>query len=118
MVTFRFEGFTDTPHTLTVEQLEYTPWDGQRWRYALYCGETLIFSGDDIRGPAYATENEAARHLMGFLTLRPGDTDDEYFADYTPEQRLWCEKNAEYLASVLYGEDGEEIADLSAYRAD
>ncbi len=35
---------------------------------------------------------------MGFLTLRPGDTDPDYFEDYTPEQHAYCDAHAEALS--------------------
>ncbi|KOX23828.1 hypothetical protein [Nocardiopsis sp. NRRL B-16309] len=118
MSTYLIEGFTPTPHTLTVEPAGYFPWSGERWYYELRCAERLIFAGDDIGGPTGASEDEMARAVTGFLSLRPGDTDDEYFSDYTPEQLEWCDENAEYLAGCLYDENGDEVADLSAYRTE
>lgn len=52
--------------------------------------------------------DEALIGLMGFLTLRPQDTDDEYFTrhEYTPEQLAWAESAAEDLQP--YGLDEEE----------
>lgn len=29
--------------------------------------------------------------LLFFICLRPGDTEQEYFKDYTPEQMLWAQ---------------------------
>jgi hypothetical protein len=42
--------------------------------------------------------DETVRGLMGFLTLRPGDTDDEYFENYTKAQRRYCDMHAEDLS--------------------
>jgi len=60
---------------------------------------SLLFEGDDFRvSPLYAHDSDAAvNHLMTFLTLRPGDTDREYFAKYTPEQLDYCGEHAEAL---------------------
>ena len=30
--------------------------------------------------------------------MKPGDTDDEYFGGYSPEQLAWAEDNGEWLA--------------------
>ena len=45
----------------------------------------VIFTGDDFR-PSPCHADATLRALLGFLTLRPGDTDADYFADYTPAQ--------------------------------
>lgn len=35
---------------------------------------------------------------MSFLTLRPGDTDSDYFKDYNETQKEFCAQHAESLA--------------------
>lgn len=68
-----------------------------------------LFRGDDFRpSPMHADDADATlRALLGFLTLRPGDTDREYFADYTDRQRDFAaSSDCEYLA-ILYSDDGE-----------
>jgi hypothetical protein len=70
---------------------------------------TVLFRGDDFGpSPMHADDSdETLRGLLGFLTLRPGDTDRDYFADYTPAQRAFSESwDCEYLA-FLYSEEGE-----------
>lgn len=59
-----------------------------------------LFEGDGFAGsPLHADDSDAAcRSILGFLTLRPGDTDAEYFADYTPEQLDFVSEHAEALA--------------------
>lgn len=74
----------------------------------------VLFEGDDFAGsPLHADDSdETLRSLVGFLTLRPGDTDREYFADYTPEQLALCRSGAEYLslwADAEFGEEFEEV---------
>lgn len=118
MSSFDLTCVTELPHTLIIEPAEYTPWNGERWYYELYCAGRLIFSGKDLGGPSGATEDEIARAAIGFLTLRPGDTDDEYFDDYTPYQCEWRDLYAEELSMILHDEDGDEVSDLSAYRND
>jgi hypothetical protein len=47
-----------------------------------------IFEGDDFgASPMHDTESlESAKALLGFLTVRDGDTDSEYFDNYTARQ--------------------------------
>lgn len=42
--------------------------------------------------------DDSVRGLIGFLTLKPGDTDDDYFKDYTPEQLAWAKSEGECLS--------------------
>ncbi|WP_150236391.1 hypothetical protein [Nocardiopsis quinghaiensis] len=123
MSNFVLSGFTPEPHTLIIEPggfypRDWSPAPRERWSYRLYCGSTLIFAGGDLGSPVGASEDTVARNAIGFLTTVPSESDAEYLANYTPEQLAWCDENAEYLASCLYGPDGEEVSDLSAYRAD
>ena len=59
----------------------------------LFCSES--FAGS----PMHADDSdETLRAILGFLTLRPGDTDRDYFDDYTPEQLAWAESTeCDYL---------------------
>lgn len=60
----------------------------------------VLFSGEDFGcAPSHAIDSDAAvEGIMSFLTLRPGDTDAEYFADYTPAQLDYCSAHAEALS--------------------
>lgn len=53
---------------------------------------TVLFEGDDLfASPLHDSEGlEMAKTLLTFLTLQPGDTDEEYFEYYTPEQLEWA----------------------------
>ena len=89
--------------------------DGRRDRLS-YClamsegaGRVTLFEGDDFSpSPAHAWDSdECVSALLGFLTLRPGDTDGEYFDNYTPEQLAYCSQHAEALSresSCRFGE--------------
>ena len=63
---------------------------------------TTLFEGEDFRcSPLDCTDSDAAvANLMAFLTLKPGDTDAEYFENYTDTQREFAEQHAETLACV------------------
>ncbi len=60
---------------------------------------TPLFEGEDFAAsPMNAIDSDdTVRGLLGFLTLRPGDTDREYFESYTPEQMAFAEGPAEEL---------------------
>ncbi len=59
-----------------------------------------IFEGADFAcAPGHAIDSDSCVEcLMGFLTMRKGDTDAEYFANYTPAQTHFSETHAETLA--------------------
>jgi hypothetical protein len=66
-------------------------------------GRTVIFEGSDYGCPAVNSidSDDMLRTLIGFLTLRPGDTDEDYFSRYTQAQLEWaasddCEEIAQY----------------------
>ena len=48
--------------------------------------------------------DDTLRALLGFLALRPGDTDSEYFADYTAAKREFASSH-ECEAMQVYGLD-------------
>lgn len=57
-------------------------------RYGAFWKGKLIFEGDDFKAsPIHGVQTlPTLIALCGFLTLRIGDTDSEYFASYTAEQ--------------------------------
>ena len=76
-------------------------WRGQTriaYRFVSPGGET-VFRGADFSGsPLHAGDSdESLRSLLGFLTLRPGDTDAEYFNRYTQAQMAFARGDAEEL---------------------
>jgi hypothetical protein len=75
---------------------------GQSW--------VVLFTGEDFGcSPLHAVDSdETCRSVMSFLTLRPGDTDREYFAGYTPEQLAFCSAHAEALACEVSRRFGGE----------
>jgi hypothetical protein len=52
----------------------------------------VIFQGNDFGCPMYKNPESkwAAIQLLGFLTCKPGDTDEEYFEHYSVDQLAWC----------------------------
>jgi hypothetical protein len=80
------------------------------YRFTMLDGNTrtVLFEGADFRcSPMDAIDSDAAvAALMGFLTLRPGDTDAEYFANYSDAQREFAETHAESLSIAVYDRFG------------
>lgn len=71
--------------------------------YRLTSQRRVIFEGDDYAAHLHSdesleTDDTLVEGLMGFLTLRPGDTDAEYFEKYTPEQLAFAAEHAESLS--------------------
>lgn len=57
-----------------------------------------LFSGIDVYTHSGVDSNQTVREILGWLTLKPGDTDDdEYFAKYTDEQMDFAQSEAENL---------------------
>lgn len=63
-------------------------------------GSCLIFEGTDYGIPAgqRLDDDDAVRGILGFLSCRSGDVEDDYFAGYTPRQMAWVADRAEDLS--------------------
>ena len=68
-----------------------------------------LFEGSDYCcSPCYAIDSdESVAGLMAFLTLRPGDTDSDYFKDYTSMQLGYCNEHADALSCEVMDRFGE-----------
>jgi len=69
----------------------------------------LIFSGCDFSpGNGISVDgDDSLRSLLGFLTLRPGDTDSEYFNNYNERQMAFVDGDAEEVGLwALSAENG------------
>lgn len=72
--------------------------------YQFKVGRKIIFEGTDFGCPFQIGIDslEAAYSILGFLTLKPGDTDKEYFEEYTKEQMEWAKSSkCEYLSLLV-----------------
>ena len=111
---------------VAVEGYRLLTWDtggrmqtGQyRIGYAFYAPNATepLFCGDDFGcSPMDAIDSDAClRGLLGFLTLRPGDTDREYFDGYSEAQMAFAQGDAEYLQLwTLEDADTPEFVDLT-----
>ena len=60
-------------------------------RGQLYCGAAALGERD-------AQDSDVAKELvMSLVGMKPGDTDRDYFADYTAEQLAWAEAHGEAI---------------------
>lgn len=75
----------------------------ERVGYRFYTGDTLVFEGVDFFTPLGMTDDmqRVAGELLGFLTLCEGDTDAEYFDEYTPAQLRWRDYYADDLSAEV-----------------
>lgn len=67
----------------------------EKVQYYFFLEGELLFSGNDFRpSPLFDIDSlDSIASLLGFLTLGKGDTDNEYFKDYTPDQFKWSESS-------------------------
>ena len=73
--------------------------------YKFFCNKELIFSGNDFHNsPLHAIDSDSAIYgLLGFLSCKPGDTDQEYFDDYTERQLQFANSfDCEELQLMVY----------------
>lgn len=104
---FLTRRFRTPSHFYTLKMYET---DGTDIAYRLTQDGKDLFKGRQYRVGAgtCADSDDSVRGLMGFLTLRPGDTDREYFDNYTPEQMAFAEGDAEYLQHAVWERYGED----------
>jgi len=101
--------YTFAGYTMTLEDTGGTGEYGKgrvAYTFSKPTGE-LLFSGNDLFTPFRDPEGlECAKTLLTFLTLQPGDIDDEYFDKYTPEQLEWA-KSFECEQLQVFADDEE-----------
>jgi len=70
--------------------------------------EPIFTAGDFWCSPSRSIDSDDTLvSLLGFLTLRPGDTDAEYFENYTPRQLEFAANEAEEL-SIYADTEGDK----------
>ena len=63
-------------------------------------GSEVIFPAGQLYCALHGTSDgiEAKELVMSLVAMRPGDTDADYFADYTPDQLAWATEHGETLS--------------------
>lgn len=83
------------------------------YSYVMLVDDKILFSGLDYSpSPMQSPDSlDSLIGLLGFLTVKEGDTDDEYFKDYTDDQLEFTQSNlCEELSMVCYDyENGEDF---------
>ena len=84
--------------------------DREMLGYEFYHDGKLIFEGEDFGPGAFQAidSDSTVAALLGFLALQKGDTDAEYFDDYTKEQLQFSEEFGEQLSMYAYDLDNPE----------
>jgi hypothetical protein len=69
----------------------------------------VLFGRDNMFcSPLYAIDSdEAVKAVMGFVTLRKGDTDSSYFDSYTEAELDFANCHAEALSMAVFDRFGE-----------
>ena len=78
--------------------------------YAFFDGGTEpIFQGADYKpSPLHVWHSDlSVAGLLSFLSLQPGDTDDEYFESYTADQLAWAKRRGEELSMCAMELEGD-----------
>jgi hypothetical protein len=95
----------DDEHVIHVVR-DHTEGHREFWHYVLERNGTVVFEGRDFSTGTRHTYGEAARGVLGFLTLCEGDTEAGYFRHYTLSQRAWRDECAEDLQ--MFGMEPDE----------
>lgn len=99
MRTWQRAGFR-----LDLFETNRSDWRGQPFvRYKFRHKGKLIFKGEDFSGsPMHSIDGDASVcAILWFLSMRPGDTDREYFDHYTARQLAWCIAYGEKLSCLV-----------------
>lgn len=79
---------------------------GDKLEYYVFADDmSILFHGDDYKpSPLNNIDSlEAMTDFLGFVCCKPGDTDDEYFKDYTEAQMKWANSSdCERLQVLVY----------------
>jgi hypothetical protein len=85
---------------------------GEKVDYTVCLGDEILFEGIDFKPSTMFAQDsiESLVSLLGFITLKPGDTDKEYFEKYNEFQMGWCKSpECESLAMMVSDfESGED----------
>ena len=78
-------------------------------RYQFKDRGKVIFEGADFGcSPMHAIDSVVCVYaLLGFIALKKGDTDADYFKDYTPEQLAWSESSRCELLGIMVSDHDE-----------
>lgn len=106
--------FRNTPHVIIYAYDDMSPgWDNAG-RVRITCevvqGGQIIFPKGQLYCALHGSSDsdDAKKLVLSLVAMRPGDTDADYFTDYTPAQLAWAVVNGETLTMVAYDRYGED----------
>lgn len=72
--------------------------------FRVHTDDTLVWQGHEFTpsGGVEPASTEAVAELLTWVTLRPGDTDDEFFDGHTAEQHDWLARHADDLSAFAH----------------
>jgi hypothetical protein len=72
--------------------------------YVFYYQGKIIFQGTEFElSPLHKVgSKECTNHLLSFISLKPGDTDEDWFNSYTSEQLEFVTKHGEELSILAH----------------
>ena len=85
---------------LEIVSLGKEKFEQDKVRFKLYTPEKKVLFSEVIT-TGFGMEPlgyKVASSAVGWITLRPGDTDPEHFSKYTSEQLSWCMEHGEWLS--------------------
>jgi hypothetical protein len=77
--------------------------------YQFFHNDVVVFEGADFHCPQWTPidGDQTVASLLAFLSLKPGDTDPEYFAGYTPEQMAFALAEGDNLHCYVEDLEGQ-----------
>ena len=95
---FQWQDFT-----LFLNSTGYPENNRESFSYLFYQGDTLLFSGSDFETYRKQYNVSHIMDLLTFLTVQPGDTDQEFFDNYSETQLNWASsQDCEDLKMLVY----------------
>jgi len=118
--TLRYVRLDDTGYTLETWDTGRTISGGKsRLGYRLTAPDgTMLFEGEDFGcSPLHAIDSDnALRAILGFLTLKYGDTDRDYFDSYTGRQLEFSSSSDCERLAFLFSDDPSIVNSESSGR--
>ena len=98
-----FVGSSETQRESSRLRWGYVFWDDRWDRPVRFSPFEPIFSGFDYEVPDFEDDpKKIVAGLLGWLSLQTGDTDAEFFDNYTEKQKAWMEDRAALLSMYAY----------------
>lgn len=91
--------------------LGYAFWPTRRMASATGTVDPLFYGINGTAADEYIDSNSVVRSAILGVSMRPGDTDPDYFDDYTAEQLEWANRYGEEFGCFSVDPENEEHED-------